>query len=156
MQQPPLRETVDLSTYPDLVVMLLGLKLRSIRALPAFIDIGKGLASISRTPPDGMLTSDQFMFGWNHVGIRCYWRDLPSLEAFTRQAPHSVWWKSFLKNPNDCGFWHETYSSRGGMEAIYIDLPEGTGFGRFAPIRPPVGSYMSSSERLRSDAAQRA
>ena len=59
------------------------------------------------------------------------------------------------ESPKDCGFWNEPYSPRGGMEAIYIDLPEGTGFGRFAPIRQPIGIYMSSGQRLQSVAAQR-
>jgi hypothetical protein len=155
MQPAVLRETVDLSAYPDLIVMLLGLKLKRPRALLAMRDVGRGLAAIRRDPPDGLLANQNFLFGWNHVGIRQYWRDFESLEHFTRQAPHAVWWKSFLKDPRSCGFWHETYSARGGIEAIYVELPERTGLGSFAPIRTPVGRFMSSRDRLQEDAASR-
>ena len=41
-------------------------------------------------------------------------------------------------------------------EAIYVGLPERTGFGTFAPIRKPVGSFMSSRARLEGDAQGRA
>lgn len=156
MQPTISRQSVDLAAYPDLVVILLGLKLRSIRALPTFLSVGRGLSGLRKDPPDGLLGDQQFLFEWNHVGIRQYWRDQKALEAFTRQAPHAGWWKSFLADPSDCGFWHETYSSRGGVEAIYINMPAATGLGRFAPVRAPVGPYQTSSERLRHDAAARA
>lgn len=156
MRQGLLRETVDLSGFPDLVVVLLGLKLRGLRALPALRDIGRGLAAIRRTPPDGLLAHQNFLFGWNHVGMRQYWRDLDSLERFTRTDPHATWWKSFLRDPRACGFWHEAYSAKGGMEAIYIAMPDRTGLGSFAPMRKPEGSLMSSRGRLRDDADRRA
>ncbi|MEH3148165.1 MAG: DUF4188 domain-containing protein [Methylobacterium frigidaeris] len=156
MQHGLLRETVDLSSYPDLVVVLLGLKIRRLRALPAVLDVGRGLSAIRRAPPDGLLGDRQFLFGWNHIGIRQYWRDYDSLERFTRAAPHAAWWKSFLKDPRGCGFWHETYSARGGIEAIYVGLPEREGLGGFAPVRRPVGPFLSSRERLRDDADRRA
>lgn len=156
MPQARSRETVDLGNYPDLVVIILGLKLRSLKALPSFMDIGRGLSGLSRTPPDGLLANEPFLFGWNHVGIRQYWRDAASLEKFTKQAPHSGWWKSFLQDNRDCSFWHEIYNARGGVEGIYIDTPDRVGLGRFAPMRPAVGPYFSSKERLQRDAAQRA
>lgn len=40
MQAGTLRETVDLSGYPDLVVVLLGFKVRHWRALPALFVLG--------------------------------------------------------------------------------------------------------------------
>ena len=156
MRQGLLRETVDLSGFPDLVVVLLGLKLRGLRALPAMRDIGRGLAAIKRTPPDGLLHHQNFLFGWNHVGMRQYWRDLDSLERFTRAEPHATWWKSFLSDPRACGFWHEAYSAKGGMEAIYIAMPDRPGLATFAPTRKPDGSLMSSRGRLRDDADRRA
>lgn len=156
MQRKPERETVDLSGFPDLIVVLLGFKVRSPRALLALRDVGRGLTAIQRDPPDGLLANQSCLFGWNHVGIRQYWRDLDSLEGFTRQNPHAAWWSSFLKDSRNCGFWHETYRARGGFEAIYVGLPERTGFGTFAPIRKPVGSFMSSRARLEGDAQGRA
>lgn len=156
MQPSISRQSVDLSNYPDLVIILLGLKLRSLKALPTFLSVGRGLSALRKDPPDGLLADQQFLFEWNHVGIRQYWRDPEALETFTRQAPHAGWWKSFLADPSGCGFWHETYSSRGGVEAIYINMPQATGLGRFAPARAPTGSYQTSRERLRLDATARA
>ncbi|WP_298967290.1 DUF4188 domain-containing protein [uncultured Methylobacterium sp.] len=155
MQPAALRETVDLSGHPDLVVILLGLKLRRVRALRALPDLGRGLSAIRRDPPDGLLFDQRFLFGWNHIGIRQYWRDLDSLERFTREAPHGVWWKSFLKDPQGCGFWHETFSARGGFEAIYVEMPDRQGLAAFAPVRRPVGPFLSSRGRLRDDADRR-
>ena len=156
MQGKTERETVDLSQYPDLVVVLLGFKLRRLRGLPALLGIGRGLGTLRRDPPEGLLHHEQFLFGWNHIGIRQYWRDLESLERFTREPLHAGWWRDFLRDTRGCGFWHETYSSGRGMEAIYIDMPERAGMGRFAPVRHAVGPFMSSRERLLEDVRERA
>jgi hypothetical protein len=117
--------------------------------------VGRGLAAIQRNPPDGLLQHEPCLFAWNHVGIRQYWRDLESLEAFTRSAPHAAWWRDFLKDTRGSGFWHEAYSARGGIEAIYVGMPERSGLGTFAPIRNPIGPFMSSKDRLRTDADAR-
>jgi hypothetical protein len=154
MQQALLRQTVDLSAYPDLVVVVLGLKLRGLRALPAALGLGRGLDEIKRTPPDGLLAHEGLLFGWNHFGMRQYWRDFDALERFTRAQPHGAWWKGFLKDPRACGFWHEAYSAKRGMEAIYINMPAPTGLATFAPIRKPEGPFMSSRDRLRENATQ--
>ena len=148
MQSKTLRETVDLSSFPDLMMLILGFKLRRLRALPSLLGIGRGLAQVQRNPPEGLLRHEQSMLGWNHVGIRQYWRDRDSLEAFTRTAPHASWWQNFLRDTQGCGFWHEAYSARGGVEAIYVGMPERTGLGTFAPIVQPVGSLLSSRGRL--------
>jgi hypothetical protein len=149
MQAMVERKSVDLSGYPDLVMVLLGLRLRSVRGLFSMLRIGRGLATIRRDPPEGLLGQDNFLWGWNHVGIRQYWRDLESLERFTRSAPHAGWWKSFLHDNGGAGFWHEAYS-RGGMEAVYLDMPP-VGLARFAPENAPVGPFMSSRERIDRD-----
>lgn len=156
MQHGPVRQTVDLSSYPDLIVMLLGLRAGSLRALPTLRSVGQGLAAIQRDPPEGLLSHQPLRFAWNHLGFRQYWRDLESLERFTRAQPHAAWWRDFLKDPRGCGFWHETYSARGGMEAVYVNMPERTGFAAFAPPRAPVGPFLSSGARLRDDAERRA
>ncbi len=155
MKQGTIRETVDLSAYPDLVMVILGFRVRQFRALPALMRLGKGFAEIRRNPPDGLLGEVGCLFGWNHVGFRQYWRDLDCLERFTRTAPHSLWWRHFLKDTQGAGFWHEAYSAKGGVEAVYLGMPERTGLASFAPIRNPVGPFMSSRDRLRADALAR-
>ena len=47
------------------------------------------------------------------------------------------------------GFWHETYLMRGGMEAIYDDIPQPVGFMRFAPVVPARGPMFGASARAR-------
>jgi hypothetical protein len=155
MKQGIVRETVDLSAYPDLVMVLLGFKAHRLRAIPALLSLGKGFAEIQRNPPDGLLGEERSLFGWNHIGFRQYWRDLDSLHHFTRSAPHAGWWRDFLKDTRGAGFWHEAYSAKGGIEAIYVNMPKRIGLAAFAPVRDPVGSLMSSRDRLRADAQAR-
>lgn len=153
MQANAVRESVDLTAYPDLVVVLLGFKVRGLRGLGAMLRIGRGLTGLRRDPPEGLLLDEGFLFGWNHIGIRQYWRDFESLERFTRDPLHAGWWREFLRDTRGCGFWHETYSARRGMEAIYIDMPERMGMGRFAPMRRPVGPFLTSRDRLQAASA---
>lgn len=149
MQAKVERRSVDLSGYPDLVMVLLGLRVRSVRGLFSVLRIGRGLAEVQRNPPEGLLGHENFLWSLTHVGIRQYWRDLESLEAFTRSAPHAGWWKSFLTDNGGAGFWHEAYSRR-GFEAVYLDMPP-VGLARFAPERAPVGPFLSTRERIDRD-----
>jgi len=150
------RRTVDLSPYPDLVMILLGFRLRSLRAVPTFFRLGRGFAEIARHPPEGLLASDNFLFGWNHLGIRQYWRDMETLSRFTRTSPHAGWWGRYATNFGGAGFWHEVYCARGGVEALYLGMPEtGFGLGRFARAARPEGPLKSSAGRIAADRAHR-
>jgi hypothetical protein len=80
--------------------------------------------------------------------MRQYWRDLPSLEAFTRSDPHKRWWADFSRNSKGAGFWHEAYRKSGGMEALYLGMPAPIGFTAFAPTLQPEGPFLSSRGRL--------
>ncbi|HKY81668.1 MAG TPA: DUF4188 domain-containing protein [Sphingobium sp.] len=152
MQQAPLRETVDLSDYPDLVVIDLGFRISRFAAIPALLRIGKGLREIARTPPPGVLGSRRMLIAWNHLGIRQYWADQDSLLAFTRRQPHAGWWRDFLSDTQGgSGFWHEACFAAGGMESVYINMPERTGFASFAPVVAPVGPLMTARDRLAAD-----
>lgn len=81
--------------------------------------------------------------------MRQYWRDLDSLERWTRSEPHQRWWREFLKDSGGTGFWHETYFLAGGAEAIYDDMPAPIGIGRFAPTQTARGAMFSSRRRAR-------
>ncbi|HEY6292222.1 MAG TPA: DUF4188 domain-containing protein [Terriglobia bacterium] len=37
--------------------------------------------------------------------------------------PHQDWWCDFLRDSGGTGFWHEAYFKRGGMEAVYDNIP---------------------------------
>ncbi|WP_158808081.1 DUF4188 domain-containing protein [Beijerinckia sp. L45] len=148
MQGKPSKVSVDLSAYPDLVVVYLGFRVSTWRGLIAMLGIGKGLAMIRRDKPDGLLADEPIIYSLRHVGMRQYWRDFDSLETFTRSEPHKTWWVQFSKDPKGSGFWHEAYRKSGGMEAIYIGMPTPIGFASFAAARRPEGPFLSSRDRL--------
>jgi len=132
------RQTSDLSPYPDLVVIYLGMRANSWRGLGSILRLGPEISRSVAGRPDGLLRHEQMLFGLFplHVGMRQYWRDFSSLEQWTRTDPHAIWWREFLRRSSGTGFWHETYSLRGGMESIFDDVPVPTGFSAFAPMVP--------------------
>jgi hypothetical protein len=141
------RRSVDLSGYPDLVVIYLGMRVNNLRGFLTLFRMGKPLEAIRRNPPDGLLGHETMLFSPIHVAFRQYWRDLDSLERFTKAEPHKAWWASFMRDQAGTGFWHETYRRQGGMEAIYLGMPP-LGFGKFAPEKTPQGPFMTARGRL--------
>src|SRR4030088_2440740 len=71
------RQTVDLSSFPDLVVIYLGMKVRSPRGLLTVLRFGPRISSAVAAKPDGLLLHEPFVFSIFplHVGMRQYWRD---------------------------------------------------------------------------------
>ena len=143
------RRTVDLSEYPDLVVIYLGMKVRGLRGLRTLIGLGPGIQKAVAEKPDGLLLHEDFFWElWPvHAGMRQYWRDFESLERWARSEPHRKWWMQFLKDSGSTGFWHETYFRRGGFEAIYDDLHVGYGMSRFAPTEVARGAMFGARRR---------
>jgi hypothetical protein len=148
------RRTVDLSQYPNLVVIYLGMRVNRLTGLKTLIGFGPRISASAEAQPDGLLLHEPILYSLfpAHAGMRQYWRDLPSLLTWTRSAPHREWWKSFLKDSGGTGFWHETYLMQGGMEAIYDDIPPPVGMMRFAPVRPARGPLFGAAQRV--DTAQ--
>jgi hypothetical protein len=139
----PDRRTVDLTQFPDLVVVYLGYRASAPRGLLSLLRIGLGLKRLQATVPVGLLAHEFFFLGPFHVCFRQYWTDLASLHAFTHAPLHADWWASFGKDTQGGGFWHETYCRAGGMEAIYINMPP-LGLGRIAPLVDPLKSTTAS------------
>jgi hypothetical protein len=106
--------TVDLSGYPDLVVIILGMRVNMMTGLRTLLGFGPKIESAARARPPGLLHHEAFLFSLlpAHAGIRQYWQDFESLERWARSEPHRVWWKEFLKDSQGTGFWHETYPIR--------------------------------------------
>jgi Domain of unknown function (DUF4188) len=144
------RQTVDLSNYPNLVVIYLGMRVNSLRGLARLSKVGPQIQKSAAATPEGLLRHENLLFGLLplHVGIRQYWRDFESLENWTRTLPHQGWWKEFLRESGGTGFWHEAYFMRGGMEAIYDDIPVPLGFGTFAAVKIARGPMFSARQRL--------
>jgi hypothetical protein len=79
--------------------------------------------------------------------MRQYWRDIDSLERWSRSEPHQRWWRDFLRDSGGTGLWHEAYFMGGGVEAIYDDLAAPTGFVRFVPAHAARGAMFSARRR---------
>jgi len=150
------RRTVDLSAYPDLIVIYLGMRVNMLTGLKTLAGLGPQIAKSAEAKPDGLLLHEDLIFSLYpvHLCMRQYWRDYESLERWTRSDPHRVWWQNFLKDSGGTGFWHETYSMRGGMEAIYDDVREPVGMLKFAPVNPARGSVFSARKRLQREGTE--
>jgi hypothetical protein len=144
------RQTVDLSAFPDLVVIYLGMRVRNVRGLGKLLQTGRQIQAAVAQHPEGLLLHEGFLFSLvpPHAGMRQYWRDLDALERWTRELPHQEWWKDFLRDSAGTGFWHETYFMRGGMEAIYDDVDKPIGMMSFAPLEKARGRMFTTRSRL--------
>ena len=143
------RKTVDLTGYPDLVVIYLGMRVNRITGMKTLLGFGPKISASVKANPDGLLLHEIFLFSLfpMHLGIRQYWRDQESLLKWTRSEPHREWWQRFLKDSGGTGFWHETYLRRGGMEAIYDDVVPKIGLMGFAPTMPARGPMFGAAAR---------
>lgn len=149
------RRTVDLSAYPDLVVIYLGMRMNAVAGLRMMAGLGPQIARSVEAQPDGLLLHESLIYSLfpPHFGMRQYWRDFESMEAWARSEPHRRWWQDFLRRSGGIGFWHETYFMRGGMEAVYDDMVKATGFLCFAPPVPARGAMFSARGRARQSGA---
>lgn len=144
------RRTGDLSAYPDLVVIYLGMRVDRLTGWKTLLGFGPKISKAVKEKPDGLLLHESIVYGFRHVGMRQYWRDFDSLGA--RSLPHRAWWQSFVRDTGGTGFWHETSFLRGGMESVHLDMEKPTGFLRFAPAQPARGAMFTARKRLRLEA----
>ena len=150
----PDRYTVDLSSYPDLVVIYLGMRVEEPHGLQTLEVLGPQIQASVEEEPNGLLLHERIIFSEEplHVGMRQYWRDFDSLEAWARTLPHKQWWTDYLRDRGGTSFWHETYFRRGGFESMYVDVDDPpVGLGLFAPRAPAAGPMFSARQRRDSD-----
>ena len=71
---PVSRKTVDLSSFPDLVVIYLGMRARSLRGLLTVLRFGPRISQAVAAKPEGLLLHEQLLFSLFplHVGMRQY------------------------------------------------------------------------------------
>jgi hypothetical protein len=153
MRSPVERRSVELDGYPDLVVIYLGMRVKTLRGLMTVLRLGPQIDRAGAALPQGLLHYENsiiYSLFPLHVGMRWYWKDFESMEAWARSEPHRAWWQQFLRDPGGTGFWHETYFMRGGMEAVYDDVAgRPVGFQAFAPSVAARGPMYSARGRLR-------
>jgi hypothetical protein len=152
---PAKRTTVDLSQYPDLVVIYLGMRVNALAGLKTLVGFGPKISKAVESKPEGLLLHESLIYSLYplHIGMRQYWRDFQSLETWARSEPHRIWWQNFVRDTGGTAFWHETYFVRGGFEAIYDDVPAPLGLSAFAPTVPAHGAMFSARKRLRLEGA---
>ena len=152
------RRTVDLSAYPNLVVIYLGMRVNALTGLKTLAGFGPKIAKSVEARPDGLLLHEPLVYSLlpPHVGMRQYWRDFDALEAWARSEPHRAWWKQFVRDSGGTGFWHEAYFMSGGMEAVYSDVVKDIGFLRFALVHAARGGMFTARDRARRAGASTA
>lgn len=149
------REAPDFSGCPNLVVMMLGMRARTLRGFRRLAGFGRKIEAASAARPDGLLHADNaIIYGLYplHVGMRWYWRDIDALEAWAKSEPHRLWWSQIMADSAGTEFWHETYHMRGGMEAIYLGMTKPIGFANFMPMAPARGAMASRHKEWASPA----
>lgn len=144
------RRTVDLSNYPDLVVIYLGMRVKALKGLKTLFGFGPKISKSVQDQPDGLLLHENIVYSLipPNIGMRQYWRDFDALEKWSRSEPHKIWWRNFVRDSGGTGFWHETYFMKGGVEAIYDDIPAPIGMMKFAPVVAAHGTMFSARKRL--------
>jgi hypothetical protein len=107
---------------------------------PTTLGFGPQIKNSIDQKPDGLLLHENFITSLMplHLGMRQYWRDFDALEAWSRSPPHRAWWRDFLRSSRGTGFWHEAYFMRGGMEAVYDDVPVRLGLDNSRQCNLPV------------------
>lgn len=147
------RVTVDLSEYPDLVYINLGMRPLNPRGLWSVVRYGLAIRRAMQEKPDGLLRHESLIYLVNympHFGMRQYWRDFDSLELWTRYSEHGKWWGKMARSTGGTMIWHESFAMQGGVDAIYAShtrIPQ-TGFMTFAPVIPAQGAGYSARQRL--------
>ena len=156
MADAPVRTTADLSAYPDLVVIYLGMRAEEPRGVETLQDLAPQIQATVDEQPDGLLLHERLIFSEDppHYGMRQYWRDFDSLEAWSRTLPHKQWWTDYLRDRGGTSFWHETYFRRGGFESMYVDVDPTVGMARFAPTRPATGPMFAARDRADADRSE--
>jgi hypothetical protein len=74
---PVERRTVDLSGYPDLVVIYLGMRVNAWNGLKTLLGLGPQIDAAAKAKPEGLLLHENLIFSIVplHSGMRQYWRD---------------------------------------------------------------------------------
>lgn len=88
------RRTVDLSAFPNLVVIYLGMRVRKLAGLKTLFGLGPQIVKAGAERPEGLLHYENniiYSLFPLHVGMRWYWKDFESMEQWARSEPHRLW-----------------------------------------------------------------
>src|SRR5437879_9871937 len=97
MPSPVDRRSVDLTAFPDLVVIYVGMRVRTLAGIKTLLGMGPQIDKAGAGRPEGLLHFENniiFRLFPLHVGMRWYWKDFESMERWARSEPHRIWWRS--------------------------------------------------------------
>ncbi len=105
MKTQNFRETVELSDYPDLVVIYLGMRVRALAGLKTLAGLGPQIMRAGDERPDGLLhCENNFLYRLfpPRVGMRCYWRDFWG-DSTSERSPQSGQRFALASKSSRCG-----------------------------------------------------
>jgi len=148
----------SIATLPESITELclirLGFQARSWSALWFSARLGRAIeraVTEAKASNAGLLHSEQFRLGRGHFGLLQYWRSYEDLETWSRQSPHSDWWRDALariRSKGDFGIYHETYLvPRKQVESIFVECTP-VGLAVFGTPGEPIGPATTSRGRL--------
>ncbi len=91
MPTPVDRRAVDLAAFPNLVVIYLGMRVRTFAGIKTLLGLGPQIDKAGAARPEGLLHFENniiFRLFPLHIGMRWYWKDFESMERWTRSEPH--------------------------------------------------------------------
>jgi len=150
------RISIDTDAYPELIFIELGMAPHN---LLGFWTAMSTLSGIHRsTKSEGLLAHNIgviFKGLRPHFIIRQYWRSFADLERYARgDDTHKNWWREMLQDTKHTTIWHETYSIKGGIDAIYGTTGKQLatiGLSSFAPVIEAKGSAYSARKRMNAN-----
>src|SRR3989440_12844132 len=107
MPSPVDRRFVDLSAFPDLVVIYLGMRVRALAGIKTLLGLGPQIDKAGAGRPDGLLHFENniiYRLFPLHVGMRWYWKDFRSWEGGTGRKPPRTGGQTTLPAPVAPGF----------------------------------------------------
>jgi Domain of unknown function (DUF4188) len=151
LPSPPTDRTyvAHLWDYPQLTVAIFGMQIHSPEAYAMYEAAGipKQMEE-SLAQAEGLLGVRSFQEGNGGLQLQ-YWRSHEDLARFSRQMPHTAWWKWLRNNlGKGFGFYHEIYQCK-TAEAIFEEGTEPVGPGTFCVTSAVAGGEGRSQERQR-------
>ena len=151
LPKPPSNSTyvAQLWDYPQLTVAIFGMQILSPEGYAMYEAAGiPQQMDESLAHADGLLGLRRFQEG-NGGMLLQYWRSHDDLARFSREMPHTAWWK-WLKNNlgKGFGFYHEIYQCK-TAEAIYEMGTAPVGPATFCVTSTVAGGEGRSEERQR-------
>src|SRR5207253_9720090 len=93
MPSPVDRRSVDLTAFPDLVVIYVGMRVRTLAGIKTLLGMGPQIDKAGAGRPEGLLHFENniiFRLFPLHVRMRWYWKDFESMERWARSEPHRI------------------------------------------------------------------